>query len=241
MNYFLFEKHVVFVLFGTKPMSEIILYPSKDKETEQKLFASLPKELQSQAKIVKYPYSIYECWNTWKRNQDLIAIQDFLVVERPLKFDPSAVAVFVVNIKETANILCKHYNYFKSLYGNDFDPKTEIYTLKKVDSAFWDRILEDHFSQGLLFGFGEKNSRCFAEAIRKKKDLKNVKFSYEKKIDHFNASKQNFSIPLFRSFEDEEIIRLYKRQQKEIKKIYRRGDTLEITLKKLTERKQHCS
>lgn len=234
LNYFLFDHQVAFVLFGSKPMSEIILHQQKDEESEKKLLAALPKEIQKQAKIVKQPFNAYECWKTWKRNQARYDIRDFLFAERPLKIDPSAIVVFVINIEKTTDILSQYYDYFKSVFGGEFDPKREIHKIRDPDSLFWNSVLADHIAKGLLFGYGEKNARFFAKVIQEGLDDKNFKFSTTKQIDPYRASKRNFSIPKFRSLQDEKILGIYIREQKEIEEVYRKGDLLEITLKRLT-------
>ncbi|NGX59481.1 MAG: hypothetical protein KR126chlam3_00633 [Chlamydiae bacterium] len=234
MNYFLFDHHVAFVLFGSKPMCEIILQPSKNAEEEKRLLASLPKEMREKAEIVKYPYSPYDCWKTWKKNQHHFCMQNFMFAERSLKIDPSAIVVVVVNIENTISVLREHYEYFKGLFGEDFEPAIEVLALKEINSSFWDCILSDHIAQGLLFGYGERNARAFARMIQKGEDFENFDFSTTKKIARCKATNRNFSIPQFRSFEDEKILKIYQEEQKKIERIYLKEDVLEVTLKKLT-------
>lgn len=214
-------------------MSEIILYPPKSKEEEKRILKSLPKDIQARAKIVQYPFNPYECWKTWKKYKDYFPIQSFLFVEKSSKIDPSAIVVFVINIENTFNIFKKHYEYFKTLYGKDFDPNSEIFSLE-TDSSFWKCVFKDHTAQGLLFGYGEKNAKLFAQAMREKKIYDDFDLSTKQKIDPFKATKHHFTIPLFRSLEDEEMIQIYKKEQKKIKKIFRGKDILDVTLKKLS-------
>lgn len=234
MNYFLFDHHAVFVLFGKKPMSEIVLYPLKDDIEEKKLFDSLPEEIRAQAKIIKCPFSAYECWKVWKRNQGLFELKGFILAERTSKLDPSAAVVYIVNIDKTIEVLQKNYGYFKGLFGHDFTPSSQIYDLENPSSQFWEQALSDHFAQGILFGYGEKNAQVFAKGIQGTGWSEGFRLSTSTQIAPYKASCENFTIPKFRTFLDDEIIQDYEIQKRSIEQIYSKGSSLEITLKKLT-------
>lgn len=234
LNYLLFENQGVFVLFGSKPISEVILHPRKTEEEEKKLFASLPEFLKTQIKITHAPYDPYECWKTWKRKKDRYQIHDFLLVERNIENDFNSLSILIINVKSVLRIFNKHYAYFKNLFGQDFDPIVEIHEIKFSISAFWHCIFSDHIAKGLLFGYGEKNAESFAKMMQKDKKIENFDFSNSENLEPFVASKRKFSIPQFRSFKDEQIIQIYQREKEKIEEIYRNQDVVEITLKKLT-------
>lgn len=164
MTYLLFEHQGAFVLFGSKPLTEVILHPRMTEKDEEALFASLPVELQSKIKRIKAPYDPYACWELWKKKN--YQIQDFIFTERPLTENSSSISVIILNIKNTTSLLQKNYIYLKNLFGKDFDPLVEVHTITNSQSPFWRCLFSDHYAKGLLFGYGETNARLFTKMVQ---------------------------------------------------------------------------
>lgn len=168
------------------------------------------------------------------------------------------------DVKKTAVVLAENYEFFKSYTGVDFHPLAIVFELENPDSIFWNRIfnLEDHekshrekfngnMAFGLLFGFGKANSLLFSwrsemeesgskvaeffKCITQKGSLQDfgennliwANILYEQGVNEF-------LIPGFVTFEDDEIIERYNKERKKIQAIYRGRDFLEVTLENLS-------
>jgi hypothetical protein len=157
--------------------------------------------------------------------------------------------LILANIQRVALILAENYPIFKEASGMDFHPLEMALELQNPRSAFWNHVfkIDNHLAKGLLFGFGRKNS--FFEDWNLKQLSKNsslhlseqavsyLKNVYTKpsaslvKIGEGGPS--NFTIPIFGAVEDDEMIKLYEKEKKEIEKIYHGKDFVGLTLQRL--------
>lgn len=72
-------------------------------------------------------------------------------------------ACYLINIPLVTYVLRKHYHEFAQLLGTNFDPAAVTKAIDDPSADFW-KIFNDPknaYLMGLLFGFGEKNSKLF--------------------------------------------------------------------------------
>lgn len=157
--------------------------------------------------------------------------------------------LILANTQRVALVLAESYPIFREASGMDFHPLEMALELQDTHSVFWNNVFkgDNHLAKGLLFGFGRKNS--FFEDWNLKKWSKNPSLqlseqavSYLKSIPSRPSTTRvkigeggpsNFTIPIFGAIEDDEMIGLYKKEKKEIEKIYHGNNFVDITLQRL--------
>jgi len=159
-NYLFFDNPGIYVLYGSKPMSDSPLPPELNLTREEiaKLIDSLPEELRKNADVIECDYN--KQWALWEKIQDRFNITKFILAKRICE---NAESIYIVDVEKTISILSHNYNLFKSVAGTDFSPSEKVHEIKNPDSLFWGKILQDDFAMGLLYGFGEENVRLFNE------------------------------------------------------------------------------
>ncbi len=158
--------------------------------------------------------------------------------------------LILANIQRVALVLAENYPIFREASGMDFQPLEAALELQDPHSVFWNNVfkINNHLAKGLLFGFGKKNSffgdwrlkqwsknpsLCLSEkAIAYLKSIPSRTSTTRVKIGEGGPS--NFTIPIFGAIEGDEMIELYGKEKKEIEKIYRGKDFIEVTLQRLT-------
>ena len=157
--------------------------------------------------------------------------------------------IVLANIQKTALILAENYLIFKDAAGMDFHPLQVVFELQNPNSKFWKNIFEtkNHVAKGLLFGFGLKNSlfgdwrfKQFHKNLSTELDkevaeyLKNASFNVSTETVEFGkGSPSNFTIPLFGIIEGDDAVERYKKEKREIEKVYLGQDLVEVTLHRL--------
>jgi hypothetical protein len=157
--------------------------------------------------------------------------------------------LILANIQRVSLVLAENYSIFREASGMDFHPLEAALGLQDPHSVFWNNVfkIDNHLAKGLLFGFGEKNSffgdwglkqwskkssvRLSEKAIAYLKNVPSRTSTARVKIGEGGPS--NFTIPIFGAIEDDEMIELYEKEKKEIEKIYRGKDLIEVTLQRL--------
>lgn len=130
----------LFVLMGSKPM---VWFSIKES-------ASIPwsKEMQ-------------RIWPAWKENVKDRVGPCYAIIEDCVHGNGDS--VYFVNIPNTLAILHEHYSHFAKIYNSPFDPLTVVKELQNEGmSLFWKIILQDHYSSGILLGYGSRNAAGFA-------------------------------------------------------------------------------
>jgi hypothetical protein len=121
--------------------------------------------------------------------------------------------------------------------------------LQNPHSVFWNNVfkIDNHLAKGLLFGFGRKNSffadwefkqwsknpslHLSEQAVAYLKNVPSRPSTTRVKIGEGGPS--NFTIPIFGTIEDDEMVELYEKEKKEIEKIYHGKNFLDITFQRL--------
>lgn len=152
------------------------------------------------------------------------------------------------NIQRVALVLAENYSIFRETSGMDFHPLEMALELKNPHSVFWNNVfkIDNHLAKGLLFGFGRKNSFFEDWHLKQRSKASSLQLSEQAvsylksissrpstpRVEIGKGGPSNFTIPIFGAVEDDEMIGLYEREKKEIEKIYRGKDFVEITLQR---------
>jgi len=256
---FLFIEGASFTLYGSKPITEIILdhRTKEEKEAERNqnisnLSKKKRKELESQGLKWNPVYDFEESWIIWEKNLKNDFIKDYIFIHFPLNvngFD----FVFFVNIIETAKILQKHYILFSKYVGFDFDPLEIVFDISNTESNFWNKIfnVKNHDQEkicliGILFGYGLENSYSYSLIFHKNNEGKIGEFvsNFLNRVIKLEApenltkirfvSTSNFPIPGFKSFiNPDPKVEQYQKEKESIKHLYKDQDIEATTMKKL--------
>ncbi len=238
------DKSGVFTLWGSKPLTAIII----DHFTEEEMaewVSTFSKEELKECRILE-SYDLPEHWEKWKQVASRFPMKRYLLFEAPwYSSSERCTSVFFVDVLKMALVLQENYEFFKNMGGMDFDPSEEVFEMEKASSPFWQAFRQNSTALhwGILFGYGKENAYAFYWKH----------FAHPKKLDDFFISLQgnesdqyltgkvtiglnNFELPSFVSFFDQDpVVERYKKEREQIKQTYKRDDFLQLTLKRLTE------
>ena len=269
-RFLIFENYGAFVLFGSKPLCEIHLSDVDSTEVEpafQRWLNSLPDDKRENFEAVlnqarnnknvgpELEHNPYHGWLALERVKNNFKTRNFIFRLVPVHFPdsdelvPGSYELVLINIQQTALILAKHYEIFKTASGMDFHPLQVVFEAQNPDSLFWKNIfsMKNHLAKGLLFGFGLENSTFFhwspfytqhALASGYTEDaleyLESHRFEPSTTlVESHTGSLSNFTIPLFGILEGDGTAEKYKKEKIAIEKIYRGQDIVEVTLQRL--------
>ncbi len=238
MEYLLLREGGVFVLFGSKPIVHSGLCVISEKKLLQ-TSNKMPKISTDKIHKIKLNFEI----KGWENVKDRIKLSKYLLILK--KHESVGLAdVYFVNIANTTKVLEEYHDIFKKRLGFDFDPLTIVHELKNTNSRFWENVKKDLVLQGLVFGYGKKNSFLFETWVKNENDslkIKNFeKIGFKTTNDHLidatvKVDYQNFPLPVFRSLLNDPTLVKYKKEREQIIEIYNKNDPLKITLEKLCE------
>ena len=232
------DEGAIYTLWGSKPLSEIGIYYYSEEEVRV-YYEQLSDEKRREGVGVEN-YDLPDNWEKWDKLRTSLPINKYLFVKKIHPMDEHITLVYFVNIANTTRVLKENYDLFKTETGLDFDPLSAVLEFEK-GSEFWERAFSNTVLIGVLFGFGEKNSRCFYCKYNKNtevcKQLNNTVTSrFSDKPAFGKVSLDAFPLPIFASFSEgeDEVIEKYQNERKKIQKIYQKQDFVGLTLKKLT-------
>lgn len=223
-------------------------------------------EKEKKAHLIRdrdFIYNINDLWEKWEKTRFFIN-KNFLLVKKiraaknweKLESCKKVYDIFFVNVHKTALVIQENYDLFRQVVGYDFDPLKLVFELENEKSPFWDKIMGDDSWKysvlwGLLFGFGKENSFSYLWASRHIRGMNLTQQenqwsltlpswsscnNYPSVSDKNAFSIFNFSIPLFKSFiENDPIVLKYEKEKEEIKKMYKGKDFVSYTLEFLCE------
>ncbi len=241
----MFAEGGVFVLWGSKPMTEMILYHYTEEEIAEALKTVDPEQIKN-----CYVYDdgdLEENWARWEQVSSKFPMKRYLLFRSHDSEDGHATFIYFVDVLRTATVIQDNYELFSQAIGFDFHPLEVVLEMPNRESAFWKRLEESderNILWGLLFGFGRQNAYGFHWRYR---DCPSICESFFQNLPNrlsnpwpvgqVRIDYKNFEIPSFATFSDDgedEVIKKYEKELEAIRAIYRKGDRLEITLKKLT-------
>ncbi len=257
LRFLLFESYGSFVLFGSKPLCEMEFVDTEvtQAERQKRLQAmSIEERAQYEAEAEKlkaegllvqmnFERNLFDGWKVIEKIRP--DIKKYLIIAHPLEY-PGVYSLFLVDILKTAFVLEENYEVFKKAVEMDFDPLKIVFEIENSDSVFWKRVFDlgNHEAKGLLFGFGKKNALFYEwEAAYENTQghlaefVKSVSFkpTAERTLPLGKDGPDNFTIPIFGTLDDQEIVEKYEKEKKDIEKIYRGKDLVEVTLQKLLQ------
>lgn len=247
---------MTYTLFGTKPMSSIILTVAtlpEIMEGSKKMISPHIESLSPEKKEEIFQrletywkeYDLSDNWDRWIEWKKDRHNSRFLFRKEPTS-NPHLFSAYMINTEEVLWVFHKHYTTFKESLGFDFDPLEKALEFESLDSVFWEKVLSNDFLIGLLYGFGERNAYFFS-AIRKKKDEK-IKsifpsgFSSKSSEDPLfhDSTLEKLSIPPFVSYElpygEDPIVINFKKEREIIQNSLKGKDWLDEVLKKIIGR-----
>jgi len=235
------EESAIYTLWGTKPVTVIIIDYYTDEEKDAFLNQMSEEELKTA--VWSTDYCVGEKWEKWDKLRERFSINRYLLFKKPHS-DPKLACLYFVDILQLAATLQEHYELFKRETGMDFDPIQVVLEMEK-GSKFWNEVWDKSPSNthliGILFGFGLKNSFCYQWKWWPSVEFEKIANTLKQKSSSGrsqggDATIDHLLIPSFASFfNEDEVIEQYNREREKIKKIYKGHDFLDVTLRKLTE------
>jgi hypothetical protein len=239
----LFGEGVAFTLWGTKPITEIVLYHYTDEEMTAMLRETSKEERENC--YVNDNYDLPDNWEKWEKVQSRFPIKKYLIFRSRFNEDGKISFVYFVDILKTATLIQSNYELFRRAVEFDFHPFEVVLDMQNRESPFWQKVRSSKESPllwGLLFGYGKMNSLAYYwkyfDCPHSCEDrLKSFpsQFSNPSPRGQVRLSEKNFLIPAFISFsEDDEVIRRYQGERERIKNAYKGDDRLQFVLNQLT-------
>jgi hypothetical protein len=233
----LFEEGICYTLWGSKPMTRVVLYHYTDEEI-QNYYDSLP-ESEKQYCRISLDYDLPENWERWKKVSDRFPLNRYLFFEQTFEEDPTITFLYFVDILRTALLIQDNYSDFSKAVGFDFDPLEVVLEMPDSSSPFWTKM--NALTWGLLFGYGKENASSFQWKHFSDGSKSSSFFSCIdcERSEKFAAKKSQdtFDLPAFISFfENDPVVEKYKNERSTIQKIYKKEDLLEATLARLTRK-----
>ena len=173
----------LYVLMGSKPMVSFdvrsgapetieeyqkhleyvkIKYPEDRIETfeEYRMFHKLDKHIQ---------YS--ELWENWQIKMKNYVGPHFQFITRRYPFGETLserrnIEGLFINNCSLLYVLTTHYSEFEKVFGMPFEPEKVLKEISDLNSTFWQCAFCNQYTQGLLFGYGSRNSFNFSWQIK---------------------------------------------------------------------------
>jgi hypothetical protein len=232
------ESPEIFTLFGTKPLSEISMNnASFDKwieETEPYLENLSEKERQNKLKKLKSyceENQLPSLWDKWMEWIKLHPSKNFLFLKRPTIYE-NVFGLCTLNVAEAAWTMQAHYDLFVRELGAPFEPLAMTLEFSNPQSTFWEKIFTNHLLQGILFGFGEKNSYFFNLEIQGKLD-----HPFPSQLIGIASDSSELPLPYFRSYSvppnRDPTIAKYEKERNEIKDFLSGKDFVEEVIHRI--------
>lgn len=246
--YVLFDRNsFCYTLFGDKPMSLATFKVIYDPEEW-----SLGREIR-----------FWDKWAVWKKYASSFPISRYLLIEGPLE-ENGVKEIFFINKKSFREKVDEHLDLFRKELGEDITGPILLEKIAK-NAKFIDCINTRPLLLGILLGYGEHNARLFDKrdkisAFVYREELPQTPVKVPKPSKEFASLQEEFnsyfsvltlfgdpgysplmihSVHFVADHSHPETILLkqkYRKMRGEISAIYAKGDFLEITLSKLTEK-----
>lgn len=168
-DYFL-DSSTIYVLFGSKPMAFTPITNATEEEwlkgVERFLVDKTEEEKIRAYKKVREDFEEYDLntnWKKWVTWHKSCSNSPFLFAK--IKTDvPQIDLGYIINTREVAWTLHKHYDLFKRELDENFDPIAMTLDFVNAGSSpLWQRVLSNDLLSGILFGYGERNAYFFSK------------------------------------------------------------------------------
>ncbi len=166
LKHALIEECGIYTLLGSKPMTGVSIAPIIDEQEKKKLYSAQTEQFRKYISFAKFRPTREDArklWNDWKKMEHKYLGDQFFIQE-----DKDFGDGLLVNVLTVTYILEKYYEDFEKIIGEPFDPEKVVYRIGDGLDSLWKKIKKNHYLLGLLFGFGEKNSKYFNWEKKKK-------------------------------------------------------------------------
>lgn len=241
LQYIAISELGVYTILGSKPVTQCHIPELRTEDELQAQYKAMPEDFRKRISFKRFDMSkriaeLREVCNKWVKIQYKYIGEHFAI-----HFDEEMHSCFLVNIPLVIYVLREHYQDFSKALGIDFDPAIVSREIGNKSSEFWKIFKKsgNSFLWGLLFGYGEKNSKLFQwekeESISfpfrgtsynslwlKKRRL--LRRAFGEKIE-------NLDIPQFVIYQPiDEIVGKYIVEKERIIQIYKKKDFAETTV-----------
>lgn len=233
---------------------DIKIYINKDDERDLKFYHSLNSKNKQKVVLLPdndYIFDIMPLWKDWEDlDRKVKKSKRYLLFKTEFSSDEEeGYYITLVNVLQTACLLKKHYELFKPLLGDNFDPIEETLNIIDPKSKLWKCLhpknLQNHHQQvGLLLGFGYENSQIFhwkhSSLSRQDffKEIQGISNSMHDEVCQKSHpfSSNNFPLPMFVTFlPNDPTWTKYSQEHEQIIAYYKDKDFLDATLDLLVE------
>jgi len=241
----LFDNTGAYTLYGTKPVSIVLIQePPTDEEREEwrKYYESLSEKEKAELRVHKARYDFRANYQKWQEIKSRFPIRQYLF--GIFRLDDKNETFYFVNIETTVRALLKYYEDFRRVLGYDFDPLQVVFEVEDSNSIFWNKIDKHHALLGILLGYGEDNAWFFRWMLKFEEAKCPIGEFFRTLPSKSTADfviypdPHNFHLPIFRNFglypEGKDLLKQYKKEQKQIKALYEGKDEVEVALEWLT-------
>jgi hypothetical protein len=187
-------------------------------------------------------------YEIWKKYETLFPCNNYcFCYDEFEEEEEDHIFVFLINKKNFIDIVTKNIEDFKSVLGSEITPDVFVDMIINKKQSFI-KILNNHKLFGIIFGYGKHNAElfhrrhyllqndCFRKQDLKEKEIEMITEKLQGSHDERSCLLFS-SLPSFvcdpRDPETQELQVSYKRQRKEFNNLYKSGNFLEITLRKL--------
>lgn len=231
----------VYTILGSKPVSQFHIPQAQTEDKLKAQYEMMPEEFRKKISFKKYNTTkeiekLREICNKWMKVQHKYVGDHFVI-----HFDKEMRSGYLVNVPLAIYVLREHYEDFSRVLGIDFDPIIAAKEIGNHSSKFWGNFEKNgtSFLWGILFGYGEKNSKLFQWEREKSVSFPFRIPSYHspwlKKRRFFGCALReninNLDIPHFVVYQPvDEIVGKYLFEKKQILEIYKKRDFAETTV-----------
>ena len=217
----------IYTLWGTKPISSFdISYQDDELLSEKEKW---------------YNRRLRDNWEKFKDMKWCFPLNRYQLIETLLGDKKETHRIYFVNIIETARVLKEHYPIFATVGETDFDPIEIVYAMEKKETRFWEKVLMNPLTLGILYGYGKENASYFSWGKEGNNPLQSLIATSVKGAvtpecpSYYNPTLANMPLPQFTSFFlYDPVVNKYEEERKAIQAVYKKGGFLDLTLTKLT-------
>lgn len=165
----------VYTLFGVKPVTEIdAQYVPPAEEQRREIYQGLSQQERENTPydsfIVNSSWGISTKtqWKAFKRKLKKLKLKEHFFLENRYNYeDDEFNSILFVHEPSLIRILERYRTQFERETGEKLNAVEKAKELKKGGSKFWDKIFKEknHYLMGIIFGFGEKNSKYFQQEM----------------------------------------------------------------------------
>lgn len=241
LRYIAISEVGIYTILGSKPVTEFDIPQVRTKDQLKAQYEKMPERFRKKISFKKYDTTkeiekLREACDKWVQLQHKYVGEHFVI-----HFDEKMHSCYLVNIPLVIYILREHYEDFSKVLGTNFDPEIVAKEIGNDSASFW-KIFKDNsnaYLMGLLFGYGEKNSKLFQWEKEKSISFPFRVVSYRspwlKKRRVFGCAiredVENLDIPQFIVYQPvDEIVGRYLFEKEQILQIYKKRDFAETTV-----------